>query len=50
VVDPVAAKPETSPARLHRKMLRIVGTDASLLVRTAVDSASEAEVVAELAA
>jgi hypothetical protein len=31
-------------------MLRIVGSDASLFIRTAVDGVSEAEVVAELAA
>lgn len=46
--DPVAAEPQASPERLHREMFRIVGTDAALVIRVAVDGATQAEMASEL--
>jgi RNA polymerase sigma-70 factor (ECF subfamily) len=45
---PVASEPQASPARLHLEMLRIVGADASLVIRVAVDGASQVEAASEL--
>jgi RNA polymerase sigma-70 factor (ECF subfamily) len=46
--DPVASEPQTSPERLHRDLVRLVGADSILVMRVAVDGASQGEVAAEL--
>ena len=46
--DPVATEPQGSPERLHRDLLRLFGADATLVMRVAVDGASQGEVAAEL--
>jgi RNA polymerase sigma-70 factor (ECF subfamily) len=37
-----------SPALLHRDLVRIIGTDADLVIRVAIDGFSQSEVAAEL--
>lgn len=46
--DPVASEPQASPNRLHRDLVRLVGADSTLVMRVAVDGASQGEVAAEL--
>ena len=46
--DPVASEPQASPDRLHRDLVRLVGADSTLVMRVAVDGASQGEVAAEL--
>ena len=43
-----AAEPEASPERLHRDLVRLVGDDSTLVMRLAVEGASQGEVAAEL--
>ena len=45
--DPVAAEPAASPEWLHRDLVRLVGADSTLVMRVAVDGASQGEVAAE---
>ena len=40
--------PQASPERLHRDLVRLFGGDATLVMRVAVDGASQGEVAAEL--
>ena len=42
------ASANASPALLHRDLVRIVGTDADLVIRVAVDGFSQSEVATEL--
>ena len=44
----VAAEPAASPERLHRDLVRLVGADSTLVMRVAVDGASQGEVATEL--
>lgn len=44
----VASEPAASPERLHRDLVRLVGADSTLVMRVAVDGASQGEVAAEL--
>jgi RNA polymerase sigma-70 factor (ECF subfamily) len=46
--DPVAAEPKASPERLRRDLVRLVGADSTLVMRVAVDGASQGAVAAEL--
>ena len=46
--NPVASEPEASPEQLHRDMVRIVGADATLVIRVAVEGASHTEAASEL--
>ena len=43
-----ALQTTSSPAMLHGDLLRIIGTDAALVIRVAIDGFSQAEVASEL--
>jgi RNA polymerase sigma factor (sigma-70 family) len=44
----VASEPQANRERLHRDLVRLVGVDSTLVVRVAVDGATQAEVASEL--
>ena len=46
--DAVAAEPAASPEWLHRDLVRLVGADSTLVMRIAIDGATQGEVAAEL--
>lgn len=43
----ISSEPEVSPERLYRELVRIVGADAALVMRVAIDGVSQAEMAAE---
>ena len=47
-IDAEALQTTSSPAMLHGDLVRIIGTDAALVIRVAIDGFSQAEVATEL--